>query len=159
LSSEVSVNITERNDCSGLNFITVTPSKTAICPGSSAQLMAAGCTGGTLTWFGGPTSQTGASITVSPTISTQYIVQCSTGGSGSAIVVVAQPTVAVGSNILTGQDYIKATQTITSDKKIGDATFTPAPSVLYEAGSSITLLPGFVAEKWSTFKAEIKGCN
>jgi hypothetical protein len=31
--------------------------------------------------------------------------------------------------------------------------------VRFEAGNSITLLPGFVAEKWSTFSAEIKGCN
>ncbi len=158
-SDEVSINITERSDCSGLNFITVTPSKTAICPGGSVLLTASGCAGGTLTWIGGAAPQTGTSITASPTATTIYIVQCSTGGSGTVDVVVAQPTVAVPNNIVTGQDWIKATQTITSDKKIGDAGFTPAPSVLYEAGSSITLLPGFVAEKWSTFKAEIKGCN
>jgi surface protein len=159
LSDEVSINITERSDCNGLNFITVSPSKAAICPNGSVQLTASGCATGTLTWFGGPSPQTGASIMVSPTASTTYLVQCSTGGSGTVDVVVAQPNVQVSNNILTGQDHIKATQTITSDKKIGDTSFTPAPSVLYEAGSSITLLPGFVAEKWSTFKAEIKGCN
>ncbi len=159
LSDEVSINITERNDCSGLNFITVTPSKAAICPNGSVQLTASGCAGGTLTWYGGASPQTGTSIIASPITNTTYFVQCSTGGSGSVIVVVAQPTIQVPNSIVTGQDWIKATQTITSDKKIGEAGFTPAPSVLYEAGSSITLLPGFVAEKWSTFKAEIKGCN
>ncbi len=158
LSDEVSITISERTNCSPV-FITISPSKAAICPGGSVQLTASGCGGGTLTWYGGASPQTGTSITATPTVSTVYNVLCSTGGSGSVIVVVAQPTVAVSNNIITGQDYIKATQTITSDKKIGDATFTPAPSVLYEAGSSITLLPGFVAEKWSTFKAEIKGCN
>jgi hypothetical protein len=54
---------------------------------------------------------------------------------------------------------VKAIQTIVSDKKVGVPTFTPGANVIYEAGSSITLLPGFTAEKWSIFKAEIKGCN
>ncbi|WP_164490091.1 3-coathanger stack domain-containing protein [Runella sp. SP2] len=38
-------------------------------------------------------------------------------------------------------------------------TFTPNANVVYEAGNSITLLPGFSAEKTSTFLAEIKGCQ
>ncbi|MBB3837082.1 hypothetical protein FHS57_001076 [Runella defluvii] len=37
--------------------------------------------------------------------------------------------------------------------------FTPNANVVYEAGSSIPLLPGFSAEKASTFLAEIKGCQ
>ncbi len=158
LSAEVSITITERSNCNGLNFITVSPTKPVICPNASVVLTASGC-GGTLTWFWGTSSQAGTSITASPSANTTYFVQCSTGGSTTVDVVVAQTAVQVANNIVTGQDRVKATDTITSDKKIGDANFTPAPSVIYEAGKSITLLPGFTAEKWSTFKAEIKTCN
>ncbi len=158
LSAEVSITITERSNCNGLNFITVSPTKPVICPNASVVLTASGCAGGTLTWLGGPATQTGTAVTVSPAATTSYFVQCSTGGSTTVDVAVAQTAVQVANNIVTGQDRVKATDTITSDKKIGDANFTPAPSVIYEAGKSITLLPGFTAEKWSTFKAEIKTC-
>lgn len=53
---------------------------------------------------------------------------------------------------------VKAVSNITSDKKVGSVSFTPGANVIYEAGKSITLEPGFVAEKWSVFKAEIKTC-
>ncbi len=64
----------------------------------------------------------------------------------------------VGFEIATGKDRFKALNSMTSNKKIGAETFTPGANVEYEAGNSITLLQGFSVEKWSTFKAEIKGC-
>ena len=50
------------------------PSNSSICSGSSITLVAIGCTG-TYTWTGG---LTGSSITVTPTVSTNYVVNCST---------------------------------------------------------------------------------
>ncbi len=158
LSEEVSITITQSTDCGNQNFITITPERPAICPGASITMTATGCAG-TLTWTGGATPLTGASVSLSPAATTTYLVQCSTGGSGSFILVVAANTLAVPSNVSTGKERFKAVTTLTSDKKVGVSTFTPGANVIYEAGSSITLLPGFVAEKWSVFKAEIKGCN
>lgn len=158
LSAEVSINITQGLNCNGLNFITITPEKPAICPGETITMNASGCTG-TLTWLGGTTTPTGASVNLSPASSTTYLVQCSSGGTGTFNLIVAQNTLAVTNNVTTGKERFKAVTTLTSDKKIGDANFTPGANVIYEAGNSITLLPGFTAEKWSTFKAEIKTCN
>ncbi len=157
LSEEVSITINQATDCSGQNFITITPERPAICPGAPITMTATGCTG-TLTWIGGATPLTGASVSLSPAATTTYLVQCSTGGSGEFILVVASNTLAVPSNVTTGKERFKAVTTLTSDKKVGTNTFTPGANVIYEAGSSITLLPGFTAEKWSIFKAEIKGC-
>ena len=158
LSAEVSIIITQAQNCNGQNFITVTPVKPIICPNSSVTLTATGCSG-TLTWTGGPSPQTGNSAVVSPAVTTTYLVQCSTGGGATVDVVVASTNVVVSNNVTTGTERVKATETIESDKKIGNPNFTPAPAVSYEAGKAIVLKPGFVAEKWSTFKAEIKGCN
>ncbi len=158
LSTEVSITITEASNCNGQNFITILPEKPIICPNSSITLTASGCSG-TLTWLSSGGNQTGTSVLVSPTATTTYLVTCSTGGSTTVDVRVTPQNVVVSNNITTGKEQLKATDTITSDKKIGDANFTPAPNVIYEAGKSITLLPGFTAERWSTFKAEIKTCN
>jgi hypothetical protein len=158
LSAEVSINITEGSNCNGLNFITILPEKPVICPNSSIILTASGCAG-TVSWCGGPEKLTGTPVSVSPTTTTTYLVNCSTGGSNTVDVVVASTSVVVANNIATGKERVKATGTITSDKKVGSPNFTPAPNVIYEAGKSITLLPGFTAEKWSTFRAAIKTCN
>lgn len=157
LSAFVSITITEDVNCNGQNFISITPEKPAICPGSSITMTATGCSG-TLTWLGGPSSQSGSSVSLSPTATTTYLVQCNSGGSGTFDVVVASNTLAVSSNVATGKERFKAVTTLTSAKKVGDPNFTPGANVIYEAGNSITLLPGFQAEKWSTFKAEIKTC-
>lgn len=157
-SAKISVTITQGTNCNGLNFITVTPNKPIICPNTSVSLSATGCSG-TLTWLGGASAQTGTTATFSPTATTTYLVQCSTGGSATVYVVVASSNVNVSSNVITGVEKVKATDSIESDKKVGDGTFTPAPNVIYEAGKSILLKPGFVAERNTIFKAEIKTCN
>ncbi len=158
LSAEVSITITQAANCDAQSFITVLPEKPAICPGASVTLTAAGCSG-TVTWTGGPTPQNGASVSVSPAATTTYTVDCSTGGSTTVKVIVATPNITITADVETGKEKVKAIQTIVSDKKVGVPTFTPGANVIYEAGNSITLLPGFTAEKWSIFKAEIKGCN
>ncbi len=157
LSEEVSITITQATDCGGLNFITITPERPAICPGASITMTATGCTG-TVTWLGGATPLTGASVSLSPAATTTYLVQCSTGGTTTFTLVVASNTLAVPSNVTTGKERFKAVTTLSSDKKVGLPTFTPGANVIYEAGKSITLNPGFTAEKWSVFTAEIKGC-
>jgi ELWxxDGT repeat protein len=156
--AEKSITITTGTNCGGKNFITITPAKPVICPGKSVTLTAAGCTGN-VTWLGGVSTQTGISITVSPAASTTYLAQCSAGGFASVDVTVTTSAVTVSSNISTGTELVKAVDTIESDKKIGDPDFTPAPVVTFEAGKSILLKPGFVADARSVFKAEIKGCN
>lgn len=158
LSNEVSITITQATDCNGQNFIKITPEKAAICPGQSITMTASGCTE-KLTWTGGPATLSGSTATFSPTVTTTYFVQCSSGGSTSFDIVVATTNLAVNKNVTTGKDRFKAANTLTSDKKVGDANFTPGASVIYEAGNAIVLQPGFVAEKWSVFKAEIKTCN
>ncbi|MFY7908925.1 MAG: hypothetical protein ACOVO2_05215, partial [Emticicia sp.] len=132
-SAKVSVTITQAANCNGLNFITVTPSKPVICPNSSITLSATGCSG-TLSWLGGASTQTGTTATFTPTVTTTYLVQCSTGGSASVDVIVASANVNVNANVITGVEKVKATETIESDKKVGDAAFTPSPNVSYEAG-------------------------
>jgi hypothetical protein len=49
------------------------PTNSTICQGSGLTLSATGCSGGTYTWTGG---LTGSSITVTPTITTNYVVTC-----------------------------------------------------------------------------------
>ncbi|MCP1385716.1 3-coathanger stack domain-containing protein, partial [Runella salmonicolor] len=147
----------DTQNCTTPNVITITPETPAICPGASITMSASGCTG-TLTWLGGPSPQTGASVSFSPAVTTSYSANCSTGGSETFTIVVATNTVAVGYDVITGKERFKAVTTLTSTKKVGHVTFTPRANVVYEAGNAITLLPGFTAEKSSTFQAEIKTC-
>ncbi|MFN8430036.1 MAG: hypothetical protein U0V04_08660 [Spirosomataceae bacterium] len=158
LSDQVSITINQAADCNGQNFIVLTPEKPAICPGQSITMTANGCAG-TVTWLGGPTNLTGNTAVFSPGTTTGYLANCSTGGSASFQIVVATTNLAVATNISTGKERFKAVQTLTSNKKVGDANFTPGANVIYEAGGAIILEPGFTAEKWSVFRAEIKTCN
>lgn len=156
--AEKSITISPGANCNGKNFITITPAKPIVCLGSSVTLSAVGCTG-TISWLGGASTQTGTAITVSPIVSMTYFVQCSAGGSATVDITVATSAVVMSANITTGNELIKAVNSIESDKKIGDPDFSPAPVVSFEAGKSILLKPGFVADTRSVFKAEIKGCN
>ena len=148
----------DSKNCTIPAVITISPERPAICPGTSITLTASGCTG-TITWRGGESPQTGASITVSPALTTSYSANCNTGGTETVTVKVANSTLAVGYNVVTEKERFKALTTLTSDKKVGNVNFTPNAHVSFEAGNSITLLPGFSAEKTSTFLAEIKGCQ
>ena len=148
----------DSKNCTIPTVITISPERPAICPGTSISLTASGCAG-TITWRGGESPQTGASITVSPALTTSYSANCSTGGTETVTVKVANSTLAVGYNVVTEKERFKALTSLSSDKKVGNVNFTPSAHVSFEAGNSITLLPGFSAEKTSTFLAEIKGCQ
>ncbi|MBA4852787.1 3-coathanger stack domain-containing protein, partial [Emticicia sp. BO119] len=139
-------------------FLTISPSNPGVCPGKSITLTTSGCNGGNITWAGGATGA-GTSITVSPNVTTTYLAMCSSGGSANVTVNVAENNVAVSNNVSTGVALVKAAQTITSNKKVGNPAFTPMPNVTYQAGKSIVLDPGFVVETGTVFKAEIQGCN
>ena len=158
VSALSSITINQGVSCGGNSFITVTPELPAICPGASVLLTATGCTG-TVTWSSTGFSVNGSSATLTPATTTTYAVSCSTGGSTSVEVQVAVANVNIAGNITTGKSHVKAVNTIESDKRVGSPNFTPAPNVLYEAGNSILLNPGFVAEGTAIFKAEIKVCN
>ncbi|SOE22909.1 Right handed beta helix region [Spirosomataceae bacterium TFI 002] len=154
-----SITISEGTNCGSQNFITVVPEIPYICPGASISMTASGCATGTVTWSGSGSSETGATVSLSPAATTTYVVSCSTGGSTTVEVKVAQPNVTVTNNVSTGKAIVKAVNTIEANKKVGDPNVTPAPNVIYEAGNSILLQPGFVAQGAAVFKAEIKVCN
>ncbi|GAB3516572.1 hypothetical protein GCM10027442_34370 [Emticicia fontis] len=156
--AEKSITITAGTNCGGKNFITITPAKPIVCPGSSVTLTAAGCTG-TVSWLGGVSTLTGTSITISPTVNSTYFVQCSAGGSATVDITVVSSAVVMSTHITTGTEQVKAVNSIESDKKVGNPNFSPAPVVTFEAGKSILLKPGFVADSKSVFTAQIKGCN
>lgn len=158
ISAEASVTISAGTGCGAQSFIVIAPAKPVICPTKSVTLSASGCTG-TVSWTGGAGTQTGTSNTVTPSVTTTYTATCSVGGSATVTVTVSTSSVVVAANITTGAALIKAINTIESDKKVGDASVTPGANVKFEAGNSILLKTGFVAEKGSTFLAEIKGCS
>jgi GH35 family endo-1,4-beta-xylanase len=135
----------------------ISPAKAVVCPSGSVVLTASGCTG-SITWSGGTSGST-TSVTVSPTKNTVYVATCSTGGTVAVEVKIAPNTNVIASDIKSGTQFVKVVQTIESAKNIGDLSYASQPNVAYEAGNSISLLPGFKAENGSVFKAEIKTCN
>ncbi|RYU95436.1 Ig-like domain-containing protein [Emticicia agri] len=157
VSAENSITILQAANCNGQNFITIMPIKPTICPNTTVTLTASGCNG-TITWSDGHSTYVGTFIKVSPSVTTPYVAQCSSGGSSGTDVVVANTNVVVANNVSTGVEHVKAILTLQSSRKIGEPDFTPAPNVTFEAGKSILLKPGFVAERHTTFTAEIKTC-
>ncbi|WP_341226027.1 3-coathanger stack domain-containing protein [uncultured Arcticibacterium sp.] len=158
-SDMTSMVINEKSNCGSSAFITITPELPAICPGASIDLTATGCTG-TITWYAdGASPVTGYTATLSPAVTTSYFVSCSSGGSNTVDVKVAEQNLMETGKVTTGMLRVKASETIESTKKIGDANFTPAPNVTYEAGNAIVLMPGFSTEHSTVFKAEIKVCD
>ncbi|MCR9063534.1 MAG: right-handed parallel beta-helix repeat-containing protein [Cytophagales bacterium] len=151
--------IIEGTNCNGQKFLTVTPELPYICPGSSISVSASGCESGIVSWTSPAGTETGSTVSLSPSITTNYVVSCSTGGSTTVEVKVAQSNVVINSDITTGKSYVKAVNTINTNRRVGSPNFTPSPNVLYEAGNSIVLTPGFIADEGSVFKAEIKGCD
>jgi hypothetical protein len=157
-SIEKSIVIVQAANCNGQNFITIMPEKPTVCPNTTLTLTASGCSG-TINWNDGHTTHTGTYVKVSPSVTTTYFVQCSTGGMTSKDVVVANTNVVVTNNVSTGIERVKAILALESSRKIGEPDYTPAPNVSFEAGRSILLKPGFVVERFSTFSAMIRGCE
>jgi hypothetical protein len=71
---------------------------------------------------------------------------------------VALPNVVMDRNIQSGFEHVRAINKIQSDKLIGHPEALPSTKVIFEAGQSILLLPGFGTYNNSQFKAEIKKC-
>lgn len=123
-----------------------------ICAGSPVELTASNCYG-TLIWSTGATTK---STIVNPTVSTNYTVTCNYACPN----LISQPfTVNVFADNLTlsgnaQSGFEKSSQTITSTQ-----TISASSKMVYSAGRSITLLPGFKGEKGSTFLTLLQGCN
>ncbi|MBA4850555.1 3-coathanger stack domain-containing protein [Emticicia sp. BO119] len=128
-----------------------------VCPNTAVTLTASGCPG-TVTWTGGAT---GTSATFNPTVTGTYTATCSVGGSGSKVINVSASDVTLTTvdNVMTGTAKFLATQNITSTSRIGQDATNPKPNVLYQAGKSILLQPGFSTVSGSIFLAKIEGCN
>lgn len=137
--------------------ITVRPSRVLVCPNTPTTLTATGCPN-TITWTGGAT---GSSVTITPAVTGTYTATCAAGGSGNIVVTVGATTAALTStdNIQTGTAKFQVTQVITSSSLIGNSAINPKPNVLYQAGKSILLQPGFSTTTGSIFSAKIQGCN
>lgn len=120
--------------------ITVTPTSTTICRGKNTTLTATG--GTTYSWM--PGSLTGASVVVSPTITTTYTVTGSTGSCNSlpknaSVTVVASPTLVASTNnslICTGY-----TSTLTVTGNATSYSWTPAASLSSSTGNTVAASP------------------
>jgi hypothetical protein len=138
-------------------------SKKTINIGQSSSLSAYGCSGGTLNWSNGSTANP---INVSPTTTTIYSVTCMVGNCTS---IAKEDTVKVLPNCATSYTLLKTTDDYngsTNDITYGASQTVSATNIIsngakvsYNAGKSITLLPGFQANTGTVFKANIIGCN
>ena len=138
--------------------ITVSPSNAYVCPGAIDTLVAQGCNG-QVSWLGVQANILSAdSAAISTTQDASYTAICSNGDYTTGTVKVAVTNTSLNSILPTGSDKVKAVETIRSTAKLGNNQ-PPGANVIYEAGNAIILEPGFTAEKWSVFKAEIKTCN
>lgn len=149
------VGVTITNNC---NYtITITPSRAFVCPNTTITLAASGCPN-TVTWTGGVT---GSIISITPTVTGTYIATCAAGGSSNIVVTVGaiSATLTSADNVSTGTAKFEVTETVTSNSQIGAIAINPKPNVLYQAGKSILLQPGFSTVDGSIFNAKILGCN
>lgn len=120
--------------------ITVTPTSTTICRGKNTTLTATG--GTTYSWM--PGSLTGASVVVSPTITTTYTVTGSTGSCNSlpknaTVTVVASPTLMASTNnslICTGY-----TSTLSVTGNATSYSWTPSASLSSSTGNTVAASP------------------
>jgi hypothetical protein len=151
------------------------PTKPNLLVGASPQTINAGqsakletsydysCIGGTIIWSTGATTNT---INVSPAVTTQYTASCKMGECTSNPVNV---TVTVIPNCVTSYNFVspadnfygsnvnlslKASATITAQNAI-----MPDAKIVYQAGQTIILQPGFQVYPGTVFKAQIAGCN
>lgn len=146
-------------------FFIVVANPKAINTGQSVILDTYGCTGGNIIWSPGITAQT-QSVSVSPTVTTQYSASCKIGNCISNPVMVTVkviPDCATSYNLVSSADDFygsnvnltyKASTVITAQNMI-----LPDARIMYQAGQSITLQPGFQVELGTVFRAQIAGCN
>ncbi len=124
-------------------------SASSVGVGQPVTLYAQGCIG-TVSWSVG---QLGNSIIQNPSQTTTYAASCSIGGCSSiasSIQIVACPT-----NVTLTSPYASGTiiGVKASNAIIGVNVIQAGSNIVYDAKNSVTLQPGFVAEKNSTFTA------
>lgn len=134
--------------------------------GQSAKLETSyeySCFGGTIIWSTGETTNT---INVSPAATAQYTAACKIGDCTSNpvnITVKVIPDCATSYNLISPADdfsglnidlSLRASSTIIAGNEV-----LPDARILYQAGNSITLQPGFKVQSGTVFKAQIDGCN
>ncbi len=161
------------NGFMAVNVISVPPlanptdvavSSTEICSGSSITLTA-NCAAGNTNWYIDATTPTillsGGSVNHTPTGSTTYHVSCEADACTSSrvatlpiLVGVSSPNLIITSDITTGTELKIGIQTIEATNKV-----IPPANVIYKAGNSISLNPGFETQNGGIFKATIGGCN
>lgn len=135
---------------------TITASSATISAGQQVTLFARGCAG-TVAWSVG---LIGNSIVQSPTQTTVYRTTCSIGScasiSSSYQVTVCAQNVNVTTTFNAGTaGDVKASNAITGVNMVKAGA-----NMTYDAKNSITLQPGFTAEKNSVFKAAVgQGCS
>ncbi|WP_435353921.1 beta strand repeat-containing protein [Emticicia sp. SJ17W-69] len=139
------------------NSIKISPSKVFVCPNTQLTLTATGCSS-MITWTGGIT---GNVLTITPTVTGSYTATCSAGGSSTVVVTVGTTSAILtnADNVSTGSVKFQVTESITSNSIIGETSVIPKPNVLYQAGKSIIMQPGFSITAGSVFNAKIQGCN
>ncbi|RDB05583.1 3-coathanger stack domain-containing protein [Runella aurantiaca] len=134
----------------------LTVSASPVVAGQSVTLYAQGCMG-SVNWS---TGQSGYSISQAPTQTTTYTATCSIGSCASVaanVQVSACPaTATLSSPYVSGQTLtIKASNTL-----IGVNAVRAGANIMYDAKNSVTLQPGFLSEKNSTFTAVAgAGCS
>ncbi|RYU94803.1 NPCBM/NEW2 domain-containing protein [Emticicia agri] len=155
-------NVAEIVTSSGL-IIAASPQTINI--GQSATLETYGCSGGSIIWSPGITAQT-QSVSVSPTVTTEYSAACKIGNCTSTpvkITVKVIPNCATSYNLVSPTDdfygsnvnlNFRASTVITARNVI-----LPDAKIMYQAGQSVTLQPGFQVEYGTVFRVQIAGCN
>ena len=127
----------------------LTVSASPVVAGQSVTLYAQGCMG-SVSWS---TGQSGYSISQTPTQTTTYSATCSIGSCASVAaniqVSTCPATATLSSPYVSGQTLIiKASNTL-----IGVNAIRAGANITYDAKNSVTLQPGFLAEKGSIFTA------
>ncbi|MFD2520495.1 NPCBM/NEW2 domain-containing protein [Emticicia soli] len=121
------------------------------------------CPGGTIIWSTGATTN---SITVSPTVTTDYTAACKIN---ECISNVSTVTVKVNPNCTTSYNFVSPENDFTGSEtnlSLRATTVISAQNsilnnakVVYQAGQAIMLEPGFKTETGTVFMARIAGCN
>lgn len=135
---------------------TPTASPAEICEGASSTLTATGCTGGTYNWSNG---STGASITVSPTITTTYSVTCTQTGIGTSfpsnVTVTVNPKPVAPTLSASPATIINgSSSTLSATGCTGTVTWNTTPA---QTGASITVSPN-ITKIYSATCTSAKGC-
>lgn len=147
------------------SYLLIAATPETINAGQSVVLETYGCTGGSITWSPGITAQT-QSVNVSPTVTTEYSASCKIGNCISnpvKVTVKVIPNCATSYNLVSPADdfygsninlIFRASTVITAQNMV-----LPDSKIMYQAGQSVTLQPGFQVELGTVFRAQIEGCN